>query len=199
MREKTKRTPVTADEIVDRLRRRYSPPEWIFLAEVPDSTGFDSKRRADGVAVSTWPSEGLEIHGFEVKVSRADFLRELRLPGVPRDKWIAVGRHCDRWWLVVSDRTIVREGELPPQWGLMVASGDGLRAHVQAPSMRYLGESSEREPVDRGFVASLVRAAFKATDPFAEWRYKNKLEFQVAMSFVDLGVSIREFARRAAA
>lgn len=87
------------------------------------------------------------LHGHEIKVSRSDWLRELADP----TKAEAFARYCDQWWLVVSDKSIVKPGELPDSWGLMVMTGTGLRAAVSAPRR-------DPEPMPVMMRASLMRA-----------------------------------------
>ncbi len=120
--------------------------EWIVCHEVPDSTGHGASRRVDAVAMNLWPSR-MALHGYEVKVSRSDWLRELKRP----DKAETVWRFCDYWWLVVSDQEIVKEGELPEGWGLMVPHGKGLRRVVHAKHVPAKSPSFE-------FMASMLRA-----------------------------------------
>lgn len=143
------------------LRRRYiavhgNGPRWVFATHVKDAPGFYGSRTADAVAMDMWNSKGLELHGHEVKVSRADWLRELRDP----EKATAVGRYCDRWWLVVPDPSIVREGELPSDWGILVAAPDGCRAVLPAPKRKPV-------PVDRAFMAAMLRATAKTAHIYA--------------------------------
>ena len=83
---------------------------------------------ADFIAIDKWPSTQA-IHGHEVKVSRADWLAELKCP----EKSERIKRFCNHWWLVVSDQSIVRDGELPDDWGLIVATQQGLRAKTSSP------------------------------------------------------------------
>lgn len=102
---------------------------------------------ADFIAIDKY-SSSQAIHGHEVKVSRADWLTELRDP----TKAERVKRYCNFWWLVVSDPAIVKDGELPEGWGLMVKSGKKLRAKVKAPALTP-------EPLTLDFVAGLTAAA----------------------------------------
>jgi hypothetical protein len=166
-----------------RLRARYGQEHgngyrWVFATHVRSHAGFDAERTADAVALDLWPSKGLELHGFEVKISRADWLRELKDPG----KAAPVGRYCDRWWLVVPDRSIVKSGELPDDWGLIecrepepVAAGvgDRLRRTLEVPSqlaaVRTVRAAPKRvaEPLSRTFVASLLRATLKTAQAVA--------------------------------
>lgn len=64
---------ITAADIEAALARIYSQPEWAILFDVGNATGGRATRRADAVAMSLWPSRGLELYGFEIKVSRADW------------------------------------------------------------------------------------------------------------------------------
>lgn len=143
--------PLTSGTLQHELAARYRAPEWAYFAEVRDATGFNGTRTADGVAMNLYPSKGLALHGFEIKVARSDWLRELEQAG----KALAVSRYCDHWW-VVAPKKIVRAGELPPQWGLLEYTGDGLRASVQAPKL-------DAVPLARGFIASLLRNAQAAS------------------------------------
>jgi hypothetical protein len=139
---------ITASQVADLLRARYAPPAWAFLEQVRNATGYrKTERYADGLAMSLWPSRGLEVHGFEVKVSRSDVLKELRDP----QKSSPIQRYCDRWWLVLGAAALIQPGELPATWGLMVVRGTTqLRAVTEAPQL-------EAAPLDRGFIASILR------------------------------------------
>ncbi len=140
----------TEAEVIAALARKYPSPEWAFFPHVRDATGFGGSRTADAIAMSLWPSRGLELHGFEVKVSRSDWMREKKNP----EKAEEVAQYCDRWWLVVGDATIVSEGELPDGWGLLVPGPGGLVVRQAAGALR------EKAPaIPRHFVASLLRAA----------------------------------------
>jgi len=134
-------------EVTELLRVRYARPAWAFIAGVRDATGSLQRRTADGVAFGCYPSRGLEIHGFEIKTDRRDWQRELANPA----KAESVFRYCDRWWLVVSDETIVKDGELPSTWGLLVVRGGKLHATKPAPNL-------EAQPQSRPFIASVMRA-----------------------------------------
>jgi hypothetical protein len=91
----------------------------------------------------------MEVYGFEIKVARGDWKRELTNPA----KADAIQRYCDRWW-IVADEKIVELGELPPTWGLMAPKGEGLKVLVEAPKL-------EATPLSRKFVAAICRAAQK--------------------------------------
>jgi hypothetical protein len=140
--------------VLELLRRRYNGKsgngeEWAFMPHVRNAAGFSATRTIDAIAMSLWPSRGLEIHGHEVKCSRSDWQRELRQPA-KMEEFAAL---VDRWWIVVSDKTIVHDGELPPTWGLMVASGRGVTVKVAAPKLRKVPGA-----IERSFLASLLRS-----------------------------------------
>jgi hypothetical protein len=138
---------ITTPALVAALRVRYPAPEYAFLEQVRSQTGYSSTTRtADALAMSLWPSRGLELHGFEIKVSRGDWLREKKEPAKAEE----ILRYCDRWWLVVADAEIVKPGELPPTWGLIVPRGKGLVAKVEAPKL-------EAEPLTRAIFAAILR------------------------------------------
>lgn len=135
-------------ELVELLRNyRFGPGDWAFLTDVPNSTGYAQRRTCDALAMNLWPSTGLELHGFELKVSRNDWVRELRQP----DKATELKRFCDRWWLVAGDDTVCPNArDLPTSWGLIVARNGNLVIDYPAPKLTP-------EPLERGFVAALVR------------------------------------------
>ncbi len=149
------------EELMALLRLRYTADRWryVFMENVRNETGYmpGKKRYADAVAMDLWPSKGLLLHGFELKVSRSDLSAELRDP----EKANAVKQYCDRWWLVVADRTILRgHVAIPDDWGILFPSktGSSLRVHKMAPQL-------EAETPSRGFLASLLRKASRLPDP----------------------------------
>ena len=145
-------------EVLALLRQKLTKPgngvagEYALLPQVRNAAGFNASRTFDAVAVSLWPSRGFSIHCYEVKCSRSDWLRELKEPA----KAEAAARHCDRFSIVAADSTIVRDGELPPTWGLLVVHGQSLRTVVAAP---LLPGADPKRPVERSFLVPMLRAA----------------------------------------
>jgi hypothetical protein len=151
-------TTATEADVVDALERRYSATagngrRYATAYGVRSRAGFDARRTADFVAMDLWPSGGLRLHGHEVKVSRSDWLRELKEPEKSAEfiPWM----NC--WWLVVSDSRIVRPGELPDGWGLLVMRGGAL-AVVQAAPKR------EARPLTPSRLAALLRAVAQTAE-----------------------------------
>ncbi len=127
---------------------RFGPPAGAFLSNVHGRVG--GTRSADGVSMGIWHSRGLLIQGFEVKTSRADWLRELKKPEKADG---TVFRFCDRWWLATPRSVkVVKEGELPSPWGHVTVDGCGVHIERDAPVLQPI-------PVDRPFIAELFRRA----------------------------------------
>lgn len=130
------------------VRARFCSPEWATFFEVGDATGGRHRRWADAVAMNLYPSRGLSIHGFEFKISRSDWQRELKDP----TKSAPVQQYCNHWWIVTTP-DIVRDGELPPTWGLYELQANGsLRQKVAAPALQPIQVTKE-------FVAAMLRRA----------------------------------------
>src|SRR5258708_35669696 len=144
---------MSAATILDALMKRYSAPAYAFLPEMRAGTGYSRTRSADGIAMSLYPSRGLDVSGFEIKVSRSDWMRELKDP----DKAEEICKSCDYWWVVAPAMSstgpratpIVRLEDLPPTWGLMLLDGDKLKVEKNAPKL-------EAKPLDKLFCASMM-------------------------------------------
>lgn len=142
--EKQPKFQPTTDHVRMLLRKRYPAPEWALLEEVAPNTGGGT-RYADGIAVNLWSSRGHAVHGFEIKISRGDWLRELKQP----EKAEPLLKYCD-FWHVVAPRGVVKDGELPLNWGLIEVREASLVQTNNAPRL-------EATPISRGFFASLMR------------------------------------------
>lgn len=151
--------------MLDLLHKRYGQrsvnggtdaPRYICAEHVRTRAGFYS-REMDFVAVDTWESSmrdgALTIHGVEVKVSRSDWLRELKDPA-KSEQTMTWATHR---WLAVPYSPLVAPGELPDGWGLLIMQGmyeQKLIAKIQA-TPRNNG------PLTPSATAALLRAATK--------------------------------------
>ncbi len=145
---------MTEAEILALLAKRYAAPVWAFLPQVRNGTGFlKLPRTADAIAMALWPSRGLELIGFEVKVHRADWLRELKDAEKAEDFFAL----CDRWYLV-APAEIVKPEELPASWGWMIPGPKGL-------TVKVAGEGKKGADPDRLFLAAILRRIQEATVP----------------------------------
>lgn len=158
---------LTEGIVTELLRQRHSAPgnggagEHAFLAQVRNAAGFDANRTFDAVTVGLWPSRGLPVDVWEIKVSRSDWLNELRKPAKAEDAC----KIADRFW-IVAPKGCVKDGELPPTWGLLEVHGDGtdakpwkLKVKHQAPWLPERSQRAKPPPLDRGLVVGLLRSA----------------------------------------
>jgi hypothetical protein len=136
----------TEAQVSAALRDRYPAPAYAFLPQVADGTGASKSRTADALAFSLWPSRGLDLYGFEIKVARSDWTRELADPA----KADAICAFCDFWYVVAGKSGIVAEGELPPTWGLIEPRGAKLVCTREAPRLTP-------RPMTRAFLAAVFR------------------------------------------
>lgn len=174
----------TEASMIELLHERYGTrsqgngQRYVAMSHVRSDAGFDAQRTADFMALDLWPSKGLILHGHEVKISRSDWLNELKDP----EKAGAFIPHVDYWWLVIADKAMVKDGELPANWGMMAIGTDGkLRVIKQAPRLRELvplPDDTRRSyglrgyvypPIQRGLAAAMLRAAAK-TSKIAEMK-----------------------------
>ena len=139
-------------DVIYALRNKYDDNGWsyAFLQQVSNGTGTKCNRWCDALAVQLWESRGLEIIGFEVKVSRADWIKELKHP----EKADAIAQYCHQWYLVVGNADIVQLGELPTTWGLMVPHTKKTLKIVK-PAVR----NEKPKPVDMPFLCAVLRRA----------------------------------------
>lgn len=157
---------LTEAAILDLLRDRHASTgnggagEWAFMPQVRNAAGFDASRTLDALALHLWPSRGLVLHGYEVKTSRSDFLREIKDPA----KAEAFCRLVEFFW-IVAPKGVVKKGELPTTWGLIEVHGTGtqedswrLRTKTAAPCLLQAKYHPNRGPLPRGLVVSMLRA-----------------------------------------
>ncbi len=137
-----------ADRYTD-VREGTIADRWVRAEHVRlKAESYYGNRIADFVAGGDKWNSTLALHGHEVKVSRSDWLSELRDP----DKAKSFKRYMHHWWLVVPDAAIVKPGELPDGWGLLVETARGLRAKVKAPLL-------QPEPAPLELIINLMAAA----------------------------------------
>ncbi len=154
-------TKWTEAMLLDRLRARYGRLYANGAHQVLRHIGASHVRYgplwpsciADFLALDTWGNIGPEhqrhpLLGFEVKISRSDYLREIRDPS----KSAPFRAVCREWYIVASEKSIIRD-DLPDGWGLMVPRGDGLVC------VRRSALNPAPEPMPRGLIAGFMRAA----------------------------------------
>jgi hypothetical protein len=140
-------TTYTEGHIQRLLAQKFCAPQWAYFSFVPDTTGYGT-RIADGVAMNLYPSNQLTLTCFEIKVSRSDLMAELK----DITKSECIGKYCDYFTLVIPKGIVLPE-ELPVHWGILTVDGESMR-HSRKPT-----KQENVAPLDRGFVASLLRRA----------------------------------------
>jgi len=143
----------TSSDLKALLALRYAAPEYAFFIEVANGTGSHQSGYADGVAYSLYPSTGHPIYGFEIKVSRNDWLRELKQPSKAGN----VMQYCDKWWLV-APKGVAKLEELPKTWGFLEIVNNRFYTRKHAPDL-------DPSPIHPSFIAALLRRATENSVP----------------------------------
>lgn len=148
----------TADDVLAALRLRHPPEAWLYAEEVAYFITPGAPRHLryvgwgriiDAFAMALWESRRFERVAYEIKVSRAGFLRELRNP----DKRKFAMAFSNRFYFVMPVG-IADKREIPDGCGMMIVRQGHARVHKQAPWR-------EIEPWPPGFVASFGRRVYK--------------------------------------
>jgi hypothetical protein len=133
-------------EIFEMLRRKFPEGEYALMQEVRNDAGHQASRSADAIAMGLWPSRGLLVHGIELKVSRTDWLKEMKNP----EKAEAIFQYCDHFWLLIGSAEVAKIEEVPATWGLMVVTKSCIKIVKEAPRLTP-------NPLARGFVAAMLK------------------------------------------
>ena len=149
----------TEADLLAALRYRFSysgnggSGRYAFLTHVRTGAAFEAQE-IDAVMLCLWPSDQHSLMAFEVKVSRSDWLHEIKPDLSKSDR---ARRLCDSF-TVVAPKGVVRREELPEGWGLYEAYRDSAGAvrvrTVVAPKPR-----PEKGDISRSFLTAILRAA----------------------------------------
>ena len=108
----------SAPALLDVLERlaHSSQSEWLFLRELRVGTGHrnSSSQRLDAFALNCLPHQAMKRVCYEVKVSRADFLGELRHPLKRR-----IGMRYSNEFYFVTPPALLQPAEIPVDCGLL--------------------------------------------------------------------------------
>lgn len=136
-------------QTLDILLKKFPVNEYALMAEVRDGAGFSASRSADFLAMSLWPSRGLDMIGIERKSYRNDWLKELKTP----EKAENIYQYCDRWYLLTDMENVANINEIPQTWGWMHISQDGkLKVIKEAPKLNAV-------QISKSFLACLLKRA----------------------------------------
>lgn len=186
---------VTAKQVVTALAARHpmdgwhgKPARWVFAAEVQETTGiYGDAQRFDAVAIGLVPSLKYARVVYEVKVSRADWLRELkpirelktqygysRKLNAASQRWLSENPllpgdsiiEYRKWdaalavsteYYVAAPPKVVLIDELPPEAGLIEVRPWGAERELRARVVRKAPVRDTPLP-DAGFWASMLRS-----------------------------------------
>lgn len=118
----TEKPAVTAAEIREALEVRYPGPEW----HVEHELTLEG-RRLDFVAFNRWGARAYRTVGFEIKVSQADYRRELE-DFQKSEIWTHV---VDQFFIVAPGK-LIDPDTLPAGWGLLELRGSKMFTKQQA-------------------------------------------------------------------
>lgn len=156
---------MTAQDIHAALRKLWSSasnvkgtPEWVYLEEVRlgIGRGGENEQQVDAIVFNCWPSSGMTRIAVEVKLSRADYTRELRTPW----KRHAAYRLSNLLYFA-TPVGLLRLDEIPSDAGMIEVSDEGV-AVVTAEAPWHESDA----PTWR-LVASLARRASRIEFPAA--------------------------------
>ncbi len=158
---------ITSNTIKSLIAIKYGAEKWagrhaVFF-ELRDGTGIYAGQSMDAFVMDLWPSGKLSRYAFEVKISRSDFLHELKQPD--KRKWAM--DISNEFWFVCAPG-VAKPEEIPEDCGLMVCSKN-------AKNLRRVTQAKYREAIDLDLiqVAAIMRSAFRK-NPLPDtlsWKY----------------------------
>ncbi|SEF28464.1 hypothetical protein ABL840_26860 [Variovorax sp. NFACC27] len=148
------------------------------LFEVASGTGSNARTFADIVVMNLWPSRGMDLVGYEVKTSRSDWQREMKLPA----KAWPVMQYMDRWFLLAAPG-VAKLDEIPTNWGFIEFDGARLKYLKPAPKLEPIALSKTflgallRKPVRdvEGMVKRATEEALSKVDKTVEERIAKEM------------------------
>lgn len=168
---------MNASDIIRALRVKHSKTglskEWAFFEELRVGTGYKSRKdikagtlpeqRLDAWAINLYPSNNFLKITYEVKVSRSDFLHEIKHPEKRKQ-----GLLLSNEFYFATPAGLVKKEEIPPECGLI-----------------YIYPES-------GGTRIIVPAPFRETDEYASWRFFASVARRAAASDRDRDQAIKE-------
>ena len=147
-------TKITTQEIRVLLRERYSDQMRYSVAEeVGNACGIRQERRLDMVIVDNYKGSTSGIHGFEIKVSKADLRKELQ----DSSKHNIFFPSLD-YFSLVAPKEIVDESLIPKSWGLYYVKCDpDGEARIYTRRKPLSLHDGPKDTIPKDFAISLMR------------------------------------------
>lgn len=125
---------ITSKDLVAAITKRHArsvrqrTDNWAVFPEFRVGTGYarntrtaDVESRIDVLAFPLWPGSGDGVTAYEIKVSRSDFLSEIRKPLKRRPAL----RYSNLFFFVTPEG-LLKQGEVPVECGLLEVSKQGV-------------------------------------------------------------------------
>ena len=117
---------ISTRDILSTLRDRHDGPEWLFFPELRLGTGYalrcngrkvlsEVESRIDAFAMNCYPSKRCQRVAYEIKMTRSDFIREIRQPLKRRPAMLLT----NLFYFVAPDGVLAVE-DIPAECGLLV-------------------------------------------------------------------------------
>jgi hypothetical protein len=109
--------PIKTADIIAYLKDRYSDKrEWAYFPELRAGTGYaeDSQRYIDFWVINCFGNKSWMRRSYEVKISRSDWLAELKKPLKKR-----MGLLLSNEFYFIAPKGIIKQSELPIETGLI--------------------------------------------------------------------------------
>ncbi len=130
----------------------YTDLDMVWIEEFRPSMGWSGERsRLDLWGIRLSPSNGMHAHAFEVKVSRSDWLAELKQP-LKRRMALAISNY---FW-IAAPTGIVKPEELPHQTGLLEVNPEAI-SKSEILKSRHPADYRDKVRPTWAFVASALR------------------------------------------
>lgn len=159
------------------LAAKHRPPNEVFYPELRIGTGFGvyADQRIDAFAMHLHPSKGMAKVAYEIKVSRGDFLSELKKPTKRKMALL-----FSDYFYFATPRGLVSLEELPPECGLIEVfetspNEYGHQVTVKAPRL-------EAFPPNWRLVGSICRRAYESE---LKQAFNAKAAIKIAKRYMD--------------
>jgi len=113
------------EEVLEVLKNMHDPRKWAFFEELRIGTGYgkDSEQRFDAWAIHYYPSKRNVTRCYELKVSKSDFMHEVKKPFKRR-----AGLRLSNEFYFVTPKGLLSDDDINkmPECGLMEVDKAGL-------------------------------------------------------------------------
>lgn len=157
----------TADMIKSLLALRHPPGEWVLIYELSNGTGYNPKQRyIDAFAFNCYPSKNNIRIAYEIKVSRSDFVNELKHP--EKRQWAM--DVCHQFYFACAPG-VAEKSEIPEGCGLLVATKNANMMRVQLHARQKL----KPRPLQDNEIAAMLRAIERINrKDLIHWKYAGR-------------------------